>query len=216
MKKTILFLLSLLIGASLKAQDNTHFDLSVSLGRGNQISKGQYETAIEQQYYDDLNKQTTFDLSLGYYFKPESSLGIEAFLDIGVGRASLSLATGQLINGALSQGALGLLLNYRVVSNKSVVILGLGIASLAYIEQASGMGTSYSIEAGTRGLPARIKYEYKLSKNIGLGVSAAAFLGAVSEYTETNDGVTTTTTLSDGEALGISRWSVTLGPRIYF
>ena len=217
MKKVLVVIATLIAAISASAQvDNTHFDLGVSLGKGNQISTGQYETAVIKQFYDDLNRQTTFDISLGYYFRPQNSLGLEVFLDLGVGRASIAGASGQLLNGALLGGALGIMLNYRWVIDKHIVILGAGVADMAYIEQDSIAGSTYELQAETIGMPFKFKYEYKLSKNIGLGISAAAFLGTVDEVTETEDGVSKTTTFEDGDSSGISRWSIAIGPRFYF
>ena len=53
-----------------------------------------------------MGRQTTFDLSLGYYFSPGNSLGLELLLDIGVGYASIAGTSGQVLNGQLTQGAL--------------------------------------------------------------------------------------------------------------
>lgn len=216
MKKHVILVFLLLICSLIHAQDNTHFHLSVSLGKGNQISKGQYDTAIEKQFYDDLHKQTAFDLSFGYYLQPQSSLGFEVFLDYSSGQASMAMAEGSLLNGSLAQCALGVLLNYRFVIDKNVFVIGLGVAYLAYEEQDYASGFNYELNTGARGTPAKIKYEYRLSNNFGLGVSATALLGAVTEYTETINGVSTTTTLDSGDAAGISRWSITVGPRFYF
>lgn len=217
MKNLLVVIATLLFAISASAQvDNTHFDLSLSLGKGNQISKGQFNTAATKQFFDELYRQTTFDISFGYYFRPQNSLGLEIFLDMGVGSASMEGNSGQLLNGTLIQGALGIMLNYRWVIDRNVVILGAGIADMAYMEGASIANDTYQLEAETIGIPFKFKYEYKLSKNIGLGISAAAFMGAADEVTETENGVSNTTTSEDGESLGISRWSVTVGPRFYF
>lgn len=215
MKRLFLSFIAGLLALSSYAQtDNTHFDLSVSLGRGNQISKGQYDTAVEKQFYDEMGRQTTFDLSFGYYFRPGSSLGLELLLDIGVGRASIAGTSGQLLNGQLTQGALGIVANYRWVINKSIIILGAGVASLVYMEDESLGSESYSMEAESWGIPFRLKYEYKLSKSIGLGISAAAYMGSASSITETKNGIITTTDLDSPS--GIARWSITVGPRFHF
>lgn len=218
MKNILVVIATLLFAISANAQvDNTHFDLSLSLGKGNQISKGQFNTAATKQFFDELYRQTTFDISLGYYLRPQNSLGLEVFLDLGVGTASMAGNSGQLLNGTLVQGALGVMLNYRWVIDKNVVILGAGIADMAYMESASTADDSYQLQAETIGIPFKFKYEYKLSKNIGLGISAAAFMGSANEVTETENGVVSkATTAEDGEYLGISRWSVTVGPRFYF
>lgn len=217
MKNVLVVIATLLFAISASAQvDNTHFDLSLSLGKGNQISKGQFNTAATKQFFDELYRQTTFDISVGYYFRPQNSLGLEIFLDMGVGSASMEGNTGQLLNGTLIQGALGIMLNYRWVIDRNVVIIGAGIADMAYMEGSSYADDTYELQAETIGIPLKFKYEYKLSKNLGLGISAAAFMGAADEVTETENGVSNTTTSENGESLGISRWSVTVGPRFYF
>lgn len=107
MKKIFIVISALLTAISTSAQvDNTHFELSLSLGKGNQISKGQYNTTLEKQFYDELGKQTAFDISFGSYFQPQNSLGVEIFLDLGIGRSSISGASGQLYNGTLGEGFL--------------------------------------------------------------------------------------------------------------
>ena len=79
MKKALA--LALLFFVAIVAQAQNHFDLGLSLGVGNMISKANHDTALAKQLFDDMESMTDFDLSLAYYFKTQNSLGLEAFFD---------------------------------------------------------------------------------------------------------------------------------------
>lgn len=210
MKKALA--LVLLFFVAIIAQAQNHFDLGLSLGAGNVISKANHDTALAKQLFDDMESMTDFDLSLAYYFKTQNSLGLEAFFDLGNGRGSVAGPTGQLLNGSLLQIALGLTLNYRWIADKHIMILGGGVARMGMVETLSIPSERIEEEADCIGIPLKFKYEYRFNKSIGLGVSTAAFLGSSNQITETHNGHQTT---EEGYT-SFARWAITFGPRFYF
>lgn len=217
MKRLSFFVLLIFVSLTANAQfDKTHFDIGVSLGRGKDISHGTYETAAEKQFFEELEQLTTIDLSIGGFFKKGNSFGVEVFLDLGVGTGSMEDSSGKLVNGVQMEGTLGLMLNYRWIIDRNNFILGAGLASMA-----SSIGTVYDDEThllngAGNGIPFKFKYEYKLSPHFGLGVSASAFLGAAGMITKVDNDVETEIEINENTSTGMSRWSVTFGPRLYF
>ena len=217
MKKILALFSLLLISVVSSAQyyDGTHFNLSLSLGRGNQIAKTAPSTALGQSFYEQLEKGTVFDIGFAYYLRKGSSLGLEAYMDLSIGRASVVIGNGALWSGDLMQMSLGLMLAYRWIADKHTITLGLGLAPMAYLESGVIDGSTYTFEESTDGgIPAKFKYEYSLSKTISLGVNAAAYLGSAYTVRESENGVYTETKLDDPN--GMARWSITVGPRFHF
>lgn len=174
---------------------------------------------VTRAYYKDLLSGNGIDIGITYYFRKKFGVGVLYNSFISTARIEDVVIT---IGGVNKFGDVEdkTAINFYAATfngrlnnklNTGYFFFTGAIGLMTYRDDAKAADVTQVIKGYTPGIMISAGYTVLMSKNIGLGVGFNYASGALTEYTITQDGKTTTQRLPEDQAEGLQHFDFKLG-----